>query len=61
MNYLLIKRATSHVIVRTIQNTFVDCLLPVLFDSGADKTMMKRSALPPGVNPSWGRNIVSLV
>jgi hypothetical protein len=43
------------VIVRTIQNTHVDCLLHVLFDSGADKTMMKRLALPLGVNPLLGR------
>jgi hypothetical protein len=43
--------ATSHAIIRTIQNT-VTCV--VLFDSGADKTMMKRSALPPGVNPLLG-------
>jgi hypothetical protein len=38
-----------------IQNTRVDCLLCVLFDSGADKTMMKHLAIPPGVNPSLGR------
>jgi hypothetical protein len=47
--------ATSHVIVQTIQHTRVDCLLHVLFDSGADQTMMKHSVLPPGVNPSLGR------
>jgi hypothetical protein len=47
--------ATSHAIVQTIQNTCVDCLLHVLFDSGADKMMMKRLALPPGVNPLLGR------
>jgi hypothetical protein len=50
--------ATSHAIVRTIQKTRVNCLLRMLFDSGANKTMMKRSALPPGVNPE---NVVSLV
>jgi hypothetical protein len=47
--------ATSHVIITTVQNTCVDCLLCVLFDSGADKTMMKRLALPRGVNPLLGR------
>jgi hypothetical protein len=30
-------------------------LLGVLFDSGADKTMMKRSALPLGMNPLLGQ------
>jgi hypothetical protein len=48
-------QATSHAIVRMMQNTRVDCLLCVLFDSGADKMMMKRSVLPLGVNPSLGR------
>jgi hypothetical protein len=47
--------ATSHVIVQTIQHTRVDCLFHMLFDSGADKTMMKLSVLPPGVNPSSGQ------
>jgi hypothetical protein len=47
--------ATSHAIVRTIQNTHVDSLLCKLFDSGADKTMMKHSALPLGVNPLLGQ------
>jgi hypothetical protein len=47
--------ATSHAIVRTIQNTRVDCLLRVLFDSGADRMMMKHLALPPGVNPLLGQ------
>jgi hypothetical protein len=40
-------RATSHAIVRTMQNTHVDCLLRVFFDSAADKTMMKRLVLRP--------------
>jgi hypothetical protein len=48
-------RATSHAIVRTIQKSHENCLLHVLFNSGADKTMMKRSALPLGVNPSLGK------
>jgi hypothetical protein len=47
-------RAASHVIVRMIQNTCVDCLLRMLFDSGVDRMMMKHLALPPGVNPSVG-------
>jgi hypothetical protein len=48
-------RATSHAIIRTIQNTCVDCLLRVLFDSGVDKRMMKHLSLPLGVNPSLGQ------
>jgi hypothetical protein len=47
--------ATSHAIVRTMQNMCVDCLLHVLFDSRAGKTMMKHSVLPPRVNPSLGQ------
>jgi hypothetical protein len=38
-----------------MQNIRVDCLLRVLFDSRADKTMMKRLVLPLGVNPSLGQ------
>jgi hypothetical protein len=47
-------RATSHAIVCTMQKTCVDCFLHVLFDSRANKTMMKRLALPLGLNPSLG-------
>jgi hypothetical protein len=36
---------TSHAIVCTMQNACVDCLLRVLFDSRAGKTMMKRLAV----------------
>jgi hypothetical protein len=38
-----------------MQNTRLDSLPSGLFDSRADKTMMKHSVLPPGVNPSLGR------
>jgi hypothetical protein len=48
--------ATSHAIVCTIQNPHVNCLLHMFFDSGTDKTMMKHSALSPGVNPCLGQN-----
>jgi hypothetical protein len=48
-------RATSHATVCTMQNTRVDCLLRVLFDSRANKTMMKQLVLPLGVNPSLGQ------
>jgi hypothetical protein len=44
-------RATSHAIVKMMQRTKVDRLLRVLFDSGADKTMLKRSVF----NPSSGQ------
>jgi hypothetical protein len=37
---------TSHAIVRMMQNTRVDCLLRVLFDSGANKMMLKRWFYP---------------
>jgi hypothetical protein len=48
-------RATSYAIVQTLQKTRVNKLLKVLFDSGSDKTMFNRKALPPGINPSLGR------
>lgn len=48
-------RATSIAIVQTIQRTKADTLLKVLFDTGSDKTMFKRSALPSGITPSMGR------
>jgi hypothetical protein len=47
--------ATSFAIVQTMQKTRVDCMLKVLFDSGSDKTMLKRSSLPKGISPSIGR------
>jgi hypothetical protein len=34
-------RTTSYAIVQTIQQTGVNCLLHVLFDSGSDKTLIK--------------------
>jgi hypothetical protein len=43
--------ATSHAIVCMMQNTCVDCLLCVLFDSRANS-----SVLPLGVNPLLGQN-----
>jgi hypothetical protein len=48
---LLQLHATSYAIVQTMQQTSVNCLLRVLFDSGLDKTMLKQSALPPGIPP----------
>jgi hypothetical protein len=48
-------RATSYVIVQTIQKTSVNSLLHVLFDSGSNKTLLKQSALPPGITPSIGK------
>ena len=52
---VLCLRATSHAIVHTMQHTRVNRLMRVLFDTGADKTMIKRSAIPKGINPSSGR------
>jgi Retroviral aspartyl protease len=40
-------RSTSIVIVGSIQH--------VLFDSGSDKTILKRSSLPQGIEPSTGK------
>jgi hypothetical protein len=37
-----------------MQQTGVNCLLSVLLVSGSDKTLLKQSALPPGINPSLG-------
>ena len=48
-------RATSFAIVPTMQKTRVNCILKVLFDSGCDKTMLKLSSLPKGINPTLGR------
>jgi hypothetical protein len=42
-------RSTSLVIVSFIQQTKVNSLL---FDSGSDKTIFKRSSLPQGITPS---------
>ena len=43
--------ATSIMVVQTIHNHESGKLLRVLFDTGGDRTMINRSALPRGVNP----------
>ena len=48
-------RATSYAIVQTIQHAQVNCMLCVLFDLGSDKTLIKQSVLPLGINPSIGK------
>jgi hypothetical protein len=48
-------RATSYAIVQTIQHASMNCMLRVLFDSGSDKTLIKQSVLPRGINPSIGK------
>jgi hypothetical protein len=48
-------RATSYAIVNTIQQTSVNCMLRVLFDSGSNKTLIKQLSLPPGITPSIGK------
>jgi hypothetical protein len=48
-------RSSSIAIVGSIQQTMVNNLLKVLFDSGSDKTIFKRSSLPHGIEPSTGK------
>jgi hypothetical protein len=48
-------RSSSIAIVGSIQQTKVDNLLKVLFDSGSDKTIFKRSSRPQGIEPSTGK------
>jgi hypothetical protein len=48
-------RSTSIAIVGSIQQTKDNNLLKVLFDSGSDKTIFKRSSLPHGIEPSTGK------
>jgi hypothetical protein len=48
-------RSTSIAIVGSIQQMKVNNLLKVLFDSGSDKTIFKRSSLPQGIKPSTGK------
>jgi hypothetical protein len=48
-------RSTSIAIVGSIQQTKVNKLVKVLFDSGSDKTIFKRSSLPQGIEPSTGK------
>jgi len=48
-------RATSHAIVKLMQNIHVNSLLRVLFDTGSDKTMLRHEAIPKGIVPSLGR------
>jgi hypothetical protein len=48
-------RSSSIAIVGSIQQTKVNHLLKVLFDSGSDTTIFKRSSLPQGIEPSTGK------
>jgi hypothetical protein len=48
-------RSTSIAMVGSIQQTKVKILLKVLFDSGSDKTIFKRSSSPQGIEPSTGK------
>jgi hypothetical protein len=45
-------QSSSIAIVGLIQQTKANILLKVLFDSGLDKTIFKRSSLPQGIEPS---------
>jgi hypothetical protein len=55
LDSILHLHATSYGIVKSMQHSHVDCMLSVLFDSGADKRLLKQSALPKGINPSQGK------
>jgi hypothetical protein len=48
-------QSTSIAIVGSIQQTKVNILLKVLFDSRSDKMIFKRSSLPQGIEPSTGK------
>jgi hypothetical protein len=48
-------RSSSIAIVGSIQQTKVNILLKVLFDSGSDKTIFKKSSLPQDIEPSTGK------
>jgi hypothetical protein len=50
-------RSSSIAIVGSIQQTKVNILLKVLFDSGSDKTIFKRSSLPLSIEPSTGKKL----
>jgi hypothetical protein len=47
--------STSYAILHTTQQKKVDVLMRVLFDSGADRTIVSRPALPMGISPSEGK------
>jgi hypothetical protein len=48
-------QSSSIAVIGSIQHTKVNILLKVLFDSGSDKTIFKRSSMPQGIEPSTGK------